>query len=68
MVIATQAVPREGWLGPGGTIVHPEWLTERVGAVLLLMGLLHAVTIALLPMLGVVFSSIWRQLTAEERH
>jgi hypothetical protein len=46
--------------------VHLQWLTERVGGMLLLMGVLHAVTIALLPVLGVVFSSIWRQLTPED--
>jgi hypothetical protein len=67
VVIETQVVPREEWLGPDGTTVHIEWLVERVGGMLLLMGLLHAITIALLPVLGVVFSSIWRQLTPEER-
>ena len=67
VLIETQVVPREEWLGPSGTVVHLQWLAERVGALLLLMGLLHAVTIALLPVLGVVFSSIWRQLTPEER-
>ena len=67
VLIETQVVPREEWLGPSGTAVHLQWLTERVGAMLLLMGLLHAVTIALLPVLGVVYSSIWRQLTPEER-
>ena len=67
VVIETQVVPRDEWLGPNGTNVHIDWLTERVGGMLLLMGLLHAVTIATLPVLGVVFSSIWRQLTPEER-
>ena len=67
VLIETQVVPREEWLGPSGTAVHLQWLTERIGAMLLLMGLLHAITIALLPVLGVVFSSIWRQLTPEER-
>ena len=67
VAIETRVVPREEWLGPNGTMVHIDWLTERVGAMLLLMGLLHAVTIASLPVLGVVFSSIWRQLSPEER-
>ena len=67
VLIETQVVPREEWLGASGTAVHLQWLTERIGAMLLLMGLLHAITIALLPVLGVVFSSIWRQLTPEER-
>jgi hypothetical protein len=31
------------------------------------MGLLHSVTIVLLPVLGVLFSSIWRQLPPEDR-
>jgi hypothetical protein len=67
VVIETQVVPREEWLGPEGSRLHIEWLVERVGGMLLLMGLLHAITIVLLPVLGVVFSSIWRQLTSEER-
>ena len=67
VLIETQVVPREEWLDPGGTAVHLQWLTERIGAMLLLMGLLHAATIALLPALGVVFSSIWRQLTPQRR-
>ena len=67
VLLEIQVVPREEWLGPAGTAAHLQWLTERVGVMLLLMGVLHAVTIALLPVLGVVFSSIWRQLTPEER-
>jgi hypothetical protein len=66
-VIETQVVPRDEWLGSNGTMVHIDGLAERVGAMLLMMGVLHAATIALLPVLGVVFSSIWRQLTPEER-
>ena len=67
VLIETQVVPREEWLGPAGNAVHLRMLSERIGGMLLLMGLLHAATIALLPVLGVVFSSIWRQLTPEER-
>ncbi len=67
VLIETQVTPRDEWLGPSGTVVHLQWLTGRIGAMLLLMGVLHAVTIALLPVLGVVFSSIWRQLTPEEQ-
>jgi hypothetical protein len=67
VVIETRVVPREEWLGPDGTIVHLGWLTGRIGVLLLLMGVLHAITIAALPVLGVVFSSIWRQLLPEER-
>ena len=67
VLIETQVTPSEEWLGPSGNAVHVQWLTGRIGGMLLLMGVLHAVTIALLPMLGVVYSSIWRQLTPEER-
>ncbi len=67
VVIETRVVPRDEWLGPDGTAVHLNSLTGRIGAMLLLMGILHAITIALLPVLGVVFSSIWRQLTPEEQ-
>ncbi len=67
VLIETQVVPREEWLGASGNAAHLQWLTGRIGGMLLLMGVLHAVTIALLPVLGVVFSSIWRQLTPEER-
>ena len=67
VLIETQVVAREEWLGPSGNAVHLQWLTGRIGGMLLLMGLLHATTIVLLPALGVVFSSIWRQLTPEER-
>ncbi len=67
VLIETQVVAREEWLGPSGNVVHLQWLTGRIGGMLLLMGLLHAITIVLLPALGVVFSSIWRQLTPEQR-
>jgi hypothetical protein len=67
VVIETQVVPREEWLGPDGTSAHLGWLIDRIGGMLLLMGVLHAITIAALPVLGVVFSSIWRQLLSEER-
>jgi len=67
VLIEIQVVPREEWLGPSGAAVHLQWLTDRIGALLLMMGVLHAITIALLPVLGVVYSSIWRQLTPEER-
>lgn len=67
VVIETQVVPRNEWLGPDGTIVHLGRLAQRIGGMLLLMGVLHAITIATLPVLGVVFSSIWRQLLPEER-
>jgi len=67
VLIETRFTPSEEWLGPSGNTEHLQWLTERIGGMLLLMGVLHAVTIALLPVLGVVFSSIWRQLTPEER-
>ena len=61
VLIETQVVPRQEWLGPSGNAVHLQWLAGRIGAMLLLMGLLHAATIAQLPVLGVVYSSIWRQ-------
>ncbi len=67
VLIETQVIPREEWLGTSGNAVHLQWLAGRIGGMLLLMGLLHAVTIALLPVLGVVYSSIWRQLTPEEQ-
>lgn len=35
---------------------------DRVGGLLLLMGLLHAVTFMVLPLLGLVFTAVWRQL------
>ena len=67
VLIETQIVPSEEWLGPSGNAVHLQWLAGRIGGMLMMMGILHAVTIALLPVLGVVFSSIWHQLTPEER-
>jgi uncharacterized membrane protein len=67
VAIEIRIVPRDEWLGPDGTAVHLDWVAGRIGVLLLLMGVLHAITIALLPVLGVVFSSIWRQLTPGER-
>ncbi len=67
VVIEAKVVPEPEWLEPGGVAAQAGWLVDRVGGMLLLMGLLHSVTIVLLPVLGVLFSSIWRQLPPEDR-
>lgn len=67
VVIETQVVPRREWLAANGTSVHLDWLAERIGFMLLLMGVLHAITIATLPVLGVLFSSIWQHVPPAER-
>ena len=35
--------------------------TSRIGGLLMAMGLLHAVTILVLPLVGLVFTAVWRQ-------
>ncbi|MEE8491152.1 MAG: hypothetical protein V3S60_05885, partial [Acidimicrobiia bacterium] len=34
---------------------------ERIGGLLLVMGILHALTIAVLPVMGLIFASNWRR-------
>jgi hypothetical protein len=67
VVIEAKVVPEPEWLDPGGLAVQAAWLVDRVGGMLLLMGVLHSITIVLLPVLGVLFSSIWQQLPPEDR-
>jgi hypothetical protein len=39
----------------------------RMGGLALLMGLLHSLTIVVLPILGLVFADGWRRLTPDQR-
>jgi hypothetical protein len=67
VLIEARIDPDPAWLTPGGLAEHAQHLLERVGNMLLLMGLLHSVTIVMLPLLGLIFADGWRRLPAEAR-
>jgi hypothetical protein len=54
------------WLRPGGLAVQAEHLVGRVGGMLILMGVLHSITIVVLPLLGLVFADGWRRGPPEQ--
>ena len=63
MILLTVSVsPERAWLGPDGLTSYLEHAFMRIGDLLLFMGLLHSVTIVVLPILGLVFADGWRRL------
>jgi len=50
---------KSDWVGGPAALVEHE--LGRVGGLLLIMGVLHALTIAALPVMGLVFASNWRR-------
>ena len=59
VVISTSFSSQTDW---GGTLAGQlEHELMRVGGLLLVMGILHALTIAVLPVMGLVFASNWRR-------
>lgn len=67
VLIEARVAPDPAWLRVDGLAVQAQDLLERVGGMLLLMGLLHSLTIAALPLLGLVFADGWRRLPPQAR-
>jgi hypothetical protein len=59
--------PYPSWLAPSGTAEVLTHQLARLGGLALLMGLLHSLTIVVLPVLGLVFADSWRRLPADQR-
>jgi hypothetical protein len=59
--------PYPSWLAPSGTTEVLAHQLARLGGLALLMGLLHSLTIVVLPVLGLVFADSWRRLPADQR-
>jgi hypothetical protein len=66
VLIETRIAPEAAWLGPDGLVEHLPYLAGRVAGMLLIMGVLHSVTIVVLPVLGLVFADGWRRLPPEK--
>jgi hypothetical protein len=58
LMTTSLSAPSE-WSGRLGPLVEHE--LARIGGLLLVMGILHALTIASLPVMGLVFASNWRR-------
>jgi hypothetical protein len=59
--------PYPSWLEQHGTAEVLTHQVARMGGLALLMGLLHSLTIVVLPILGLVFADGWRRLTPDQR-
>ena len=59
--------PDPSWLAPAATAEVLTHQVARLGGLALLMGLLHSLTIVLLPVLGLVFADSWRRLAPDQR-
>jgi hypothetical protein len=57
ILLSSHFEPWPEWVRPGGFRVHVEFALERVGVLLVMMGVLHSLTIVTLPVIGLVFSS-----------
>ena len=57
ILMTTSFEPAQEWLWPGGLQAHLQHVVERIGGLLLLMGVLHPIAIVTLPVIGLVFSS-----------
>ena len=64
VLMSSSFAPRTEWGGRlAGQIEHE---VERIAGLLLIMGILHALTIAVLPVVGLVFTSNWRRAVRAE--
>lgn len=64
LLMSTSFAPQADWGGRlAGQVEHE---LARIGGLLLLMGILHAVTIAVLPVIGLIFASNWRRAIRAE--
>ena len=65
VLIEARIEPDPAWLGPGGLATQVGDLASRVGGLLMMMGVLHSLTIALLPVIGLVFADTCRRVPPE---
>jgi hypothetical protein len=64
LLMSTSFAARADWGGQlAGQVEHE---LARIGGLLLVMGILHAVTIAVLPVMGLIFASNWRRAARAE--
>lgn len=59
ILMTTTFSPPSDWAGDLASLLEYEFL--RIGGLLLIMGILHAITIAVLPVMGLIFASNWRR-------
>ncbi len=59
ILMTTTFSPPSDWAGDLASLVEYEFL--RIGGLFLIMGILHAITIAVLPVMGLIFASNWRR-------
>ncbi len=59
IIMTTSFTTPSDWGGELAALL--EWELIRVGGLFLLMGVLHAITIAVLPVMGLIFASNWRR-------
>ncbi len=57
VLISIPIEPEPAWTGPGGVAAVVQEEAARIGLLLLLMGILHSVTIFVLPFAGLVFAA-----------
>jgi len=60
-ILATMQFQRPVEAVAGGVAAQVDGVAARIGGLLLLNGVLHALTFAMLPLVGVVFTLVWRQ-------
>ena len=65
VLIEARIAPDAAWLAPGGLVDHLPHLMNRIAGMMMLMGILHSVTIVVLPLLGLIFADGWRRLPPE---
>lgn len=67
VLLTTTVDPPAAWLAAGGLADQLQHIAVRTGGVLLLMGVLHSLTIVVLPLLGLIFADAWRRLPPAAR-
>lgn len=64
VLMSTNFAPQRWWRGRLMSQLQSE--VERIAGMFMVMGLLHAITIAVLPVVGLIFSSNWRRAVRAE--
>lgn len=64
ILMTTTFSPPSDWAGHLAGVLEHEAM--RIGGLLLIMGILHAITIAVLPVMGLIFASNWRRAARAE--
>ena len=57
VLVSIPLEPAPSWTAPGGVAAVVQEESARIGLLLLMMGILHAITIFVLPFAGLVFAS-----------